>query len=289
MLRCLPLVLLALALPAGGSAAARNAPVPADTSASVRILSFNIRYNNPADGPDAWPHRIAAVARLMRSADLIGVQEALPGQLADLEDRLEGFDWIGVGRADGEEEGEFSAIFYRTDRFALLDRDTFWLYETPDVRGSVGWDAAMERIVTWGKFRDRRTGRVFFHFNTHFDHRGERARRESARLLVRKIGAIAGAAPVLVTGDFNATDTSATYRILTEALRDARAVSATPPTGPNSTWNGFEKIAPGRRIDYIFVRGPVRVLGHAILAERRPNGRFPSDHLPVRAEVVLEE
>ena len=130
-----------------------------DEDATVQVMTFNIRYNNPDDGENAWPYRKDRVAEIMAEADLIGVQEALNDQLVDLETRLPGFDWFGVGRADGKAEGEFSAIFYRKSRFELLDHDTFWLSETPSVVGSVGWDAALERIATWGKLRDRATGR----------------------------------------------------------------------------------------------------------------------------------
>lgn len=262
---------------------------------SFAVMSFNIRYNNPDDGDDAWPNRRDHVAELIASADLIGVQEALAGQLVDLETRLPGFAWFGVGRADGLADGEFSAIFYRTERYELLDHDTFWLSETPEVPGSVGWDAALERIATWGELRDRATGDVVLHVNTHFDHVGEVARRESARLLLHKIEEIARDAPVVLTGDFNVVDSSQVYQILTGAaadvagaLDDAREVSATEPTGPNSTWNGFEAIEPGRRIDYLFVNDALRVLGHAILPEKIPGtDRFPSDHLPVLAELEI--
>lgn len=253
------------------------------------VMTFNVRYANPDDAPNDWTARRDEVAALMARADLIGVQEALAVQMADLHARLPGFDWFGVGRTDGKSEGEFSAIFYRTDRFDLLRHDTFWLSETPDVPGSVGWDAALERIATWGQLRDRVTGDTLYHVNTHFDHVGEQARRESARLLLGKIDRIAGQAPVVLTGDFNVVDSSRVYRILTgeasdegAALSDARTLSAAAPEGPNSTWNAFETIEPGRRIDFIFTRPPVEVLRHTIIDARIPGtDRFPSDHLPV--------
>ncbi len=273
-----------------------SAPEPEPTAAPDslrRVMSFNIRLNTPRDSANAWPHRKDRVARIIRTqADLVGVQEALRGMLADLEEHLPGFAWFGAGR-DSTGGGEYSAILYRTDRFELLDHGTFWLSETPGVRGSVGWDAALPRIVTWGRFRDRASGRAFVHFNTHFDHRGETARAESARLLRRKVDSLAGALPVVVTGDFNAVPESAPYRLLTEEragdappLTDALTVSAHGHQGPRSTWNGFEEIVPGRRIDFIFVRGDaVRVLRHRILDETFDGGRFPSDHLPVWAMI----
>jgi endonuclease/exonuclease/phosphatase family metal-dependent hydrolase len=275
-------LLVALALAACTSLA------PPAGNASLRVMTYNIRLDLGSDGADAWPHRKAMVAALIRfhGADLVGVQEALPGQLRDLDAMLPDLRRFGVGRT-AERSGEHSAIFYREGRFEVLRHDTFWLSATPSVAGSKGWDAAYERIVTWGEVRDRHTGNVFFHFNTHFDHVGEVARRESARLLLARIEDIAGDAPVLVTGDFNDTPESEPYRLLTAAgLRDAFAASRAPHHGPTSTWNAFRAIEPGRRIDFIFVRGAVDVVRHGILADT-VDGRFPSDHLPVIAEVQV--
>ena len=269
--------LLAFALVLTGCATA--APPP------LAVMTYNIRLNLASDGPNAWPHRKAAVAKLMSVPDLIGVQEALPDQLADLDAALPQFDRFGTGRS-AERTGEHTAVFYRKDRFELLENDTFWLSPTPSEAGSKGWDAAYERIATWGKLRDRRTGRQFYLFNTHFDHIGAEARRESARLLASRIDSIAGQAPVIVTGDFNDLSTSEFFAILTAAgLRDARNVSGEPARGPDSTWNAFRAIEPGRRIDFIFVRGPVEVLWHDTIPATLSDGRFPSDHLPVVAEV----
>lgn len=259
-----------------------------DETASLNVMSFNIRFNNPDDGEHAWPHRKDRVAGLVRfhEADVVGMQEALPGQIRDLEARLPGYAWVGVGRDDGAEGGEFSPIFYRTDRLELLDHDTFWLSETPDEPGSVGWDAALPRIVTWARFRDRATDRTFVHFNTHFDHRGEAARLESARLLVRQVEAIAGEAPVVVTGDFNATPDEPPYARLADAFEDAyTAVEA--PYGPAGTFSTFEVgNEADRRIDYIFSANGVTVHRFGTLTDQW-HGHYPSDHLPVLAEVVV--
>ncbi len=252
------------------------------------MMSFNIRFNNPDDGVHAWPNRKDRVAGLVRfhEADIVGMQEALLGQIRDLEARLPGYAWVGVGRDDGAEGGEFSPIFYRNDRLELLDDGTFWLSETPDEPGSVGWDAALPRIVTWARFRDRATNRTFVHFNTHFDHLGEEARRESARLLVRQVEAIAGDAPVVVTGDFNVTPDTEAYERLAAALEDA-ADAVDAPYGPEATFFGFEVTdEPGRRIDYIFAKNGVEVRRYGVLSDQW-RGRYPSDHLPVLAEVVV--
>ncbi|MDQ3698771.1 MAG: endonuclease/exonuclease/phosphatase family protein [Gemmatimonadota bacterium] len=263
----------------------------------LRVMTFNLRYDTPSDGANAWPHRRDWVAALIRfhAPDALGVQEALAHMLTDLDARLPDFARVGVGRADGRARGEFSAILYRTDRLELLDSGTFWLSPTPEVAGSKGWDAAIERIVTWARFLDRRTGCRHVHLNTHFDHVGEQARQESARLMRRRAAALADGMPVVVTGDLNADPASEPYRILTRdtighatpPLRDALVASRDAHYGPNSTWTAFRAIEPGRRIDYVLVSPQVRVLKHAILPDSW-NDRFPSDHLPVLASVEPE-
>jgi endonuclease/exonuclease/phosphatase family metal-dependent hydrolase len=273
--------------------AAASAGAPGEP---LRVMSFNIRFDNPADGEDAWPHRRGRAASMIRfhRADVVGLQEALLGQISDLERALPGFGWFGSGR-DADRGGEHSAVLYRKDRLEVLAESTFWLSETPAVAGSQSWDAALPRIVTWGNLRDRRDGTAFHLFNTHFDHRGEVARRESARLLLRKIVEIAGTdGPVVVTGDFNTTPASEPYRILTTrqeasgplALVDAIDASSCPHHGPTASWNGFKAIEPGRRIDFVLFRPPVQVQQHGILSDTF-DGRFPSDHLPVIAEVTI--
>jgi endonuclease/exonuclease/phosphatase family metal-dependent hydrolase len=266
-----------------------SAPAPA-----LRVMSFNLRYDTPSDGPNAWPLRRDWVAALIRfhAADVVGVQEALAGMLADLDSRLPGFARVGVGRADGRAGGEFSAILYRTDRLELLDSGTFWLSPTPEVPGSKGWDAAIERVATWARFRDRRTACRHLHLNTHFDHVGEEARRESARLIRVRLADLADGLPVVVTGDLNTEPSSVPYRVFTRdtiagaiaPLRDAYDASRDGHYGPTSTWTAFRAIEPGRRIDYVMVSGSIPVLAHGIIPDSW-DGRFPSDHLPVLASL----
>src|SRR5688572_29417739 len=146
----------------------------------LNVMTFNIRYNNPGDSANAWPFRKDKVASqiLFHQAHIVGMQKALHGQISDLQERLSQYKFVGVGR-DGGEKGEYSAIFYDTIRLQLLSSQTFWLSQQPNVVASVGWDAALTRVVTWAKFKDRKTKKIFYHFNTHFDHRGKNARRES--------------------------------------------------------------------------------------------------------------
>ena len=260
---------------------------------ALRVMTFNIRYDEPKDGVNAWPNRKQKVADVIRfhNADIVGVQEALLSQLRDLEKLLPYLAWCGVGRDDGKEAGEYSAILYRKSRFRLLACETFWLSPTPQTPGSKGWDAAYPRIVTFAKFRDRVTRRTFYHFNTHFDHRGEKARTESASLILRKIGEIAGTSPFVLTGDLNVKEDSDAYKTLTNKnattkLSDARYASVNGHFGGDSTFNEFKELQPGRKIDYIFVREGMRVLEHGALSDQW-NGLWASDHIPVLAEIEL--
>lgn len=256
-------------------------------------MTFNVRYNEPRDGVNAWTNRKTKVADVIRfhKADLVGVQEAQFNQIQDLEKLLPDFAWCGIGR-DGENKGEFSAILYRKSRFKLIETDTFWLSETPEKIGAKGWDADYPRIVTWSKFQDRQTKITFYHFNTHFDHIGKQARTESSKLLLAQIQKIAVKNPFVVTGDFNAKEDTNVYRILTGKeenknfkLIDARFVSVNGHFGGNSTFSAFKELTPDNKIDYIFVGEKTKVLEHGILSDRW-DGLWASDHLPVLAEII---
>jgi len=261
---------------------------------SLNVMSFNIRYNTSSDGENAWPYRKNKVASqiLFHDVHILGVQEALHGQMLDLKEALIRFNFVGVGRDDGKMAGEYSAIFYDTTRLKLLQTKTFWLSEQPDVPGSKSWDAAITRIVTWAKFKDRKTKKKFYVFNTHFDHIGETARAESARIILQKVKEIAGKAPVVVTGDFNSAPSDQPYQIITRAenkerLTDSKTVCITAHFGPAGTFNGFkDKETSDEPIDYIFVKNKYKVLKHATLSQSW-QGHFSSDHFPVFATVIL--
>lgn len=274
------LILLGFCVAAAASAAA---PSP-----EINVASYNLRLNVASDGANAWPHRVDAVKALIRyhEFDIVGTQEGLPQQIADL-DAMPGFAHVGVGRDDGKDAGEHSAIYYRTARFEVEKHGDYWLSETPD-RPSKGWDAkCCNRIASWAKFHDRISGKRFFVFNVHFDHQGEVARRESAKLMLRKIREIAGDATLICTGDFNSTPDTEQVRTMKTALRDAREVSAEPAYGPQGTFEDFKlDSALPERIDYIFVGRGIDVLKYATLTDS-VEARFPSDHLPVVARIRL--
>lgn len=257
----------------------------------LRVMTFNIRYNEPRDGVNAWPNRKQKVADVIRfhKADLIGVQEAQIGQLEDLEKLLPDFAWCGVGRTDGKRDGEFSAIIYRKQRFKILECKTFWLSETPETAGSKAWDAAYPRIVTFARFRDARSKKVFYHFNTHFDHVGVKARFESAKMIIGRIRETAAGTQSILTGDLNVKEDTEAYKTLqgpNSGLKDARYVSKNGHFGGTSTFNAFKDMQPAMKIDYVFVTSGIEVFEHGVLSDNW-DGLWASDHLPVLAEVRL--
>ena len=261
-------------------------------SNSLRMMTYNIRFDNPADGVHAWPNRKELVASVIRfhKADIIGVQEALEYQIQDLMELLPGYDWVGVGRNE-DGGGEFSAILYRSSVVAVKAAQTFWLSESPDEPGSKSWDSSLPRIATWAHFVTSSDGRQLFVLNTHFDHRGEQARLESARLLKEQVSKLANGLPVIVMGDLNATSEQPPLVLLSDTpLSDGRSLhdgfdhSIQPHHGPASTWTGFTKIEAERRIDYIFASEDLPIHYHAILTDKLED-RYPSDHLPVLVEL----
>jgi endonuclease/exonuclease/phosphatase family metal-dependent hydrolase len=278
--------------------AAELSALGSNLAGNVRVMSFNIRYNNPDDGDYAWPNRKEMVASVVNfhGADLVGMQEVLRGQLTELETLLPDYAWYGVGRnngattvgSNGQSTGEFAPVFYRKDRFQLLDSGEFWLSETPNAIASRGWDAALPRIATWVKFKDRQSGRDFIHLNTHFDHRGEVAQVRSAQLIIDQLKVLSSGLPVVVTGDFNVTPGSDAYATMIGDLADTKLESQSLPHGPDGTFGGFtvELGESTDRIDYVFVGGGFKVLRYGVLSDQW-NGRYPSDHLPVLAEIQL--
>lgn len=278
------------------TAACSRLPGPAAEEAlALRIMTFNVRYDEPRDGPNAWPRRKDLVAGTVafHRPDAAGLQEVLASQLADLRALLPEYTAVGVGRDDGRDAGEFNPILFRKDRFRLLASSTFWLSERPDEPGRKGWDAACARIVTWARLGDRWTGRTVVVFNTHFDHVGETARRESAVLVLAGIARIAGRDPFVLTGDLNCTREDPAYRALVAApaggprLSDVRDLSLGPPYGPPASFNGFRTEPPaGLPIDHILA-GPGFVVPRTAILPATVGGRFVSDHNPVLADLRL--
>ena len=263
-------------------AAFGKAPLP------LRVATYNLRYNTASDGLNAWPNRKELVKNLVRyhDFDVFGTQEGLRGQLLDLAE-LPTYAFVGHGRDDGREAGEHSAIFYKKARLQLLQTGDFWLSQTPD-RPSLGWDATCcNRICTWARFKDVQQGREFYFFSVHFDHQGVEARRQSGKLMAQKIKEIAGNAPVICVGDFNSTPDTEQIQTMQTLLGDAHQLTQRPAYSPEGTFNDFKLDAPLlNRIDYIFVSRGSTVLTYAVLTDSL-RGRYPSDHFPVVADVLL--
>lgn len=256
----------------------------------IRVASYNIRMDTPRDSLNAWPHRKENVKALIRyhDFDIIGTQEGFIHQLKGILELPE-YAYFGAGRDDGKQAGEHSAIIYKKDRFRIVDSGNFWLSETPEKPG-LGWDATCcNRICSWAKFADKNTEKEFYVFNVHFDHQGVIARQESGKLMVAKIKEIAKDAPVICTGDFNSTPETEQIKGMSALLNDAYSITKQPPYGPVGTTNAFRFTAPMKnRIDYVFVSRQFEVLKYAVLTDAK-NQRYPSDHLPVVADVCFVE
>jgi endonuclease/exonuclease/phosphatase family metal-dependent hydrolase len=258
---------------------------------NIQIITYNIRFSNPADGINAWTNRSKEVIALLEfhQPDVFGLQEALIGQIEDIQAKLPKIKWVGVGRDDGKKSGEFSPLFYNAEKYNAVKQGWFWLSATPDKPG-LGWDAACNRVCTWILLETNKSDRRFMVFNTHFDHLGTQARTESAILILRKIKELNKEnLPVILTGDFNLTPEHAPIAILTKELKDSRSISKKAPYGPNGTFNNFEFNSPLKeRIDYIFVNDQVEVKQYAVLSDSKDQ-RYPSDHLPVFVNLEMHQ
>lgn len=272
----------------------------------LKVMSFNIRCGSCEDTSDInyWDKRKIRIFQLlnMYDPDIIGVQEAELWQIIDLESEFNEYSWLGKGRDDGEDEGEFTAVFYKEKRFHAWDNYTYWLSETPDTP-SVGWDAALNRTLTAVLFYDFKNEGIVCFFNTHFDHVGETARVESAKLVRKIVTEYSAKYPAVVTGDFNFTEDSEGYKVLTSGelavenpiddlkykpLKNSKYISEQPHTGGDTTFNAFGKETDIKSaIDFIFVNDKVKVLTHQTIIDTY-EGLFPSDHYPVLVEIVFK-
>lgn len=282
------------------------------------VATYNLRYDNEDDRQEGngWTKRCQVICDFLNfeQPDIFGTQEGLKHQLEDLKRGLDQYDYIGIGREDGKEQGEHSAIFYKKDKLKCLDKGNFWLNETPE-KPVLGWDAACVRICTWGKFHDWKTNLTFYFFNLHMDHVGVIARREAAKLVIKKIKEIAGNnAPVILTGDFNVDQHDEIYKIFSESgiLKDSY-MAAKHRFAENGTFQDFDSSMKSEsRIDHIFVSNKFEVNNYAIHTdaywtanEKMPKlksgnapkelefqqytHRLPSDHYPVLAKIRYEK
>lgn len=244
-------------------------------------MTYNLRLDISSDGVNQWGNRKEKVYTLLKKyqPDIIGTQEGFQNQLEDIVQNINQYAYIGVGRDDGKTAGEYSAIIYNKEKFEVLDQKTFWLSETPEVPGSKSWDAAITRIATWAKMKDKKSKKTFFILNTHFDHIGNEARLKSAQLIKSKLVELAGKLPVIVTGDFNSEPTDAPYLSMIDIngymLKDAGHTSEI------GTYCTFAVSGPPcKRIDYIFYSSNWKSTDYQVIADH-DGTYYPSDHLPV--------
>jgi endonuclease/exonuclease/phosphatase family metal-dependent hydrolase len=258
------------------------------TSAPLHVMTLNVRYGTALDGPDHWVFRRPRMIEVLkkRTPELLGLQEALFFQIDDLLAAFPQFKSIGVARDDGKMAGEYSAILYDTSRLQLLESDTFWLSDTPEVAGSNTWGAQCVRICTWAHFRDLKTGRNFYHFNTHLDHKSQPARAKSVRLILERVGKRKAGDPVLVTGDFNTSESNPATNLMRKGgfLDTFRVLH--PDEKNVGTTNAFRPNTEVNKIDYIWVDSNWDVKAAEIVHDK-VEGRWISDHLPVTAVLGL--
>lgn len=256
---------------------------------TLPVMTYNIRLDHTGDGVNQWENRKADLVKqvLFYEPVIMGIQEGLPNQVTYLDEQLEGYAFVGVGREDGKDKGEFSAIYYKTKKVELVTQGTFWLSETPE-KPSVGWDAALPRVCTYARFKLDKSEKQFWVFNTHFDHMGEQARLESMKLIHRKIIELnTETLPVILMGDLNAEPDKLPVIEMKKSLRDSRD-AAELIFGPEATFNGFDfETIPTRLIDYIAVSPEWKVKKYAVLTDSKEK-RYYSDHFAVLAELKFD-
>lgn len=252
-------------------------------------LTYNIKLDFPKEGENSWSNRQPFMLSqlLFYEPDIFGVQEAMPNQMKDLDSLLTDYEFVGVGRDDGNNKGEYSAIFYKSNQFKILRTSTFWLSQTPE-KVSMGWDAVCHRVCTYALFENIKTKKQFYVFNTHFDHVGVVARKNSAVLIIQKIKEInTEMHPVILMGDFNMEEGYESIHYISQYLKDSKTVSTSKPFGPSGTFNGFNFNEPvTQRIDFIFVSPEIQVNKYAVLSDSKAC-KYPSDHLPVLVSLNL--
>lgn len=256
---------------------------------NLKVMTYNIRLALDSDKENSWNNRKDEALALLEyyHPDYFGVQEAVPQQMSDIKLGLKNYNYVGVGRDDGANKGEYSAIFYDTNKLTVLKSGTFWLSETPE-KPSKGWDAAYNRICTYALFKMKKGSKKFWALNVHFDHVGDIARINSSKLILEKIKEFnTEKFPVVLTGDFNLTEDSEPIKIISQSLVNTYHHSLKPHYGPKGTFTGFDiNTIPKERLDHIFVKG-FSCLSIRTINDRRENLLYPSDHFPVLAELIF--
>lgn len=259
----------------------------ADDSVSFIAESFNLRYDNPQDGINAWPNRKLMVLTHLKTLqpDVVGMQEVLAHQLDWLDSNLQDYSYFGVGRDDGKRAGEFVPLLYNHTKVQKLDGGNFWLSETPNKAGSIGWQAHLPRVVSWGHFK--KADKEFFVFDAHFSHVSDLARKKSAEFLIRYIPTISQGKPVVLLGDFNTLDTEPAYQTLVTSNKlQLQDVAKQSNNAADITFNGFGHY-DAQRIDYILIGGGLSSRDYRIHSINA-DGVYISDHYPISVNLTLQ-
>lgn len=256
----------------------------------LRVMTYNIRFPNREDGVNYWDNRRDVAIQMLRQAspDLIGAQELFFRQGDDIVSALPEYVWLGNSR-EGVHRGEYMGIFFKKDRFDLLEMGQFWLSETPNRPASMSWKVSLPRMVTWVRLNDKRTGKPLYFLDTHFAHRAEDelARANSAKVIADFLAKLPAGVPVILAGDFNTVPGKEAYKTITAYLKDAWDAAA-ERVGPPDTFHGFQGAArAARRIDWILYRAPWKVT-RAETITMHDGDRYPSDHYPVIADFQLD-
>jgi endonuclease/exonuclease/phosphatase family metal-dependent hydrolase len=262
---------------------------------NIKVVTLNVRYDNPNDSVYSWPKRASQVFDFILSEkpDIIGLQGVLWHQYKVLETILLDYSSIGAGCVDGAREGEMTPVFFKKDKFNMIRNITFWLSDSSDVPGTADWGSSQPRIVTWTELVDKTSHKHFFFFNTHFSQDSDSARLMSSKILLKEISKIADGFPFIISGDFNMTPNSKGYSVLTgpdesvPLLKDSYIITEKGPTGPEFTFNGFFDKSKTARTDYIFVRNGMKVMDYETVIKKE-QGVNISDHWPVKAVISLE-
>lgn len=253
--------------------------------AQLKVMTYNIRLDYTAKNSNTWDERKEKVFGQIKSnqIDVFGIQEGMPNQIVHFKEAFPKYTMVGVGRDDGANQGEYSSVFFKSDRFELLEGNTFWLSLTPEIP-SKGWDAALNRVCSYVHLKDKKTAKTFWVFNTHFDHMGEEARQQSVLLILEKIKTLTNPDEVcILMGDFNLNEDHPSIHLLQEKLQDARLRARKIIGKTQFTFNNFDTLQPAtQRIDYIFVQPSIRIKSFETLVEKFGKS-YPSDHFPIIA------
>jgi len=266
----------------------------------IKVMSFNIRYGSADDGPNSWPQRSKILFQVLeqQGPDIVGVQEALKFQLDEILDQFPYFLISGRARDDGKEKGEYSSILFRRDRFQLLEEETFWLSDTPDVPGSKSWGNSITRICSRVKLKDLTSGNDFMVLNLHLDHRSQNSREKSVEFVLKRHRGEIGQIPMIVMGDFNAGEDNPAIQKIYQCRSDSKGSPGSskcfvdsfrvlyPTAEQTGTFNGWKGTKDGPKIDYVFVSEHFKVRNAGIV-DYNEDSRYPSDHFPVTATLEL--